>query len=113
MQWCEKISDEEDIIIKNKYSSLCQMINLFYRNKTIIQKDDGQAGDISDIFYRTRVHNNLLRIDEKYDLPIAVFSYITPTISKYFILHIMLSMGRFETEMGLLLNGSIREYLRY
>ena len=42
-----------------------------------------------------------------------MLSYITPTISTTFILHIILSVGRFLTEVGLLLHGIIRESPRY
>ena len=52
-------------------------------------------------------------VDEKEHLPIQVFSHIIPTMGVSFLLHIMLSMGRFETEVDLTLHGNIRNCLRY
>ena len=46
-------------------------------------------------------------------LPIPVFSFITPTMSTSFLLHIILSIGRFETEIDLLTHCNIKECLRH
>ena len=58
------------------------------------------------------VHSDFLFDDEREHLPIPVFSYIIPTMGTSFILHIMLSMGRFETELDLTMHPSILECLR-
>ena len=42
-----------------------------------------------------------------------MFSYVKPTIGPRFILHIMLSLGEFETELDLILYPTLRDYLRY
>lgn len=47
------------------------------------------------------------------NLPIPVFSYIKPTMGVRFILHIMLSLGEFDTELDLILNPTLLESLRY
>ena len=63
---------------------------------------------------RRHIFENLLYDDDDKDhLPIPVFSYITPTMTTSFLLHIMLSMGRFETEVDILMHESLRECLRY
>ena len=63
---------------------------------------------------------NQIRYDEtfwedassvKYDLPIPVYSSITPNNPSDFLLHIMLVLGQFETELDLRLQPTIREGL--
>ena len=52
--------------------------------------------------------------DSDYDhLPIPVYSYIKPTMGTQFILHLLLSMGHFSTEIDLTLNETLRESFRY
>ena len=46
-------------------------------------------------------------------LPVPVYNYIKPTMGTRFILHILLSMGNFETEYDLILHPSLKESLRY
>ena len=64
-------------------------------------------------FYCHIFQNLLLEDDDKDHLPIPVFSYITPTMTTSFMLHIMLSMGHFETEVSILMHENLRECLRY
>ena len=45
-------------------------------------------------------------------LPICVYSQIRPTGGINFILHILLSMGRFDTEMEMTIHETLRECLR-
>ena len=60
------------------------------------------------------VRKNLIFNDEKEKhLLIPVFSYVKPTMGTRFILHVLLSLGYFETELDLILKPSIRESLRY
>ena len=47
------------------------------------------------------------------DLPIPVYSYLKPTLGVQFIHHVMLSLGRFATEIDLTMQPTIRESLRY
>ena len=42
--------------------------------------------------------------DGNKNLPIPVYSYVKPTMGPRFLLHIMLSMGEFETEIDLILH---------
>ena len=57
--------------------------------------------------------NELLYDDDKRHLPIPVYSYSRPTIPSQFILHILLSLGHFITEVNLLIHPNIRESLRH
>ena len=45
-------------------------------------------------------------------LIIPLFSYVKPTLGPRFILHLLLSLGHFETELDLLLKPSLRDSLR-
>ena len=65
MQWCENISDEEDVFMEDKDSYLYQMINLFYQINAIIKTEDGHAGGISDNIFCTRVYENMFHNYEK------------------------------------------------
>ena len=57
--------------------------------------------------------NLLISHGPYYTLPTPVFSYTKPSNGAQFILHIMLSMGKFDTEIDLSLHPSLRESLRY
>ena len=57
---------------------------------------------------------NLVISHEKYyTLPTPVFSYTKPSSGVHFILHILLSMGSFDTEIDLTLHETLRKSLRY
>ena len=58
------------------------------------------------------IHNHLL-FEEKLKLPIPVYSYIRPSMPHQFILHILLSLGRFQTEIDLNQHTSLRNAFRY
>ena len=59
------------------------------------------------------IRDNMIYDDHLKHLPVPVYSYVKPTMGAKFLLHIMLSLGEFETEVDLLLHTSIRESLRY
>ena len=70
--------------------------------------------DEAQIIFLIHVETNLMVDNDDEDhLPVPVFSYIKPTMGVQFLLHILLSMGRFATEIDLTLQGSLRESLRY
>jgi predicted GIY-YIG superfamily endonuclease len=46
-------------------------------------------------------------------LPIPVFSNVKPALATRFMLHLLLSMGKFDTEIDLLHNASLLEAFRY
>ena len=68
-----------------------------------------------DTTFLEHVKDNL--IDEKdgnqNNLPVPVYTYTKPTMGVQFILHIMLSMGRFSTEIDLIMHNTIRDSLIY
>ncbi len=59
------------------------------------------------------IKQNMIYDDSLKHLPIPVYSYVKPTMGPRFLLHIMLSLGEFETEVDLVVNTSMRESLRY
>ena len=97
--------------MEDEDSSLYHTINSFFLIDPIIHTDNGRYGDISDNCFCNRVYENLLNNNEK-NIFQSLYFFITPTISTSFILHIMLSIGNFETEIDIILHGSIRESLR-
>ena len=46
-------------------------------------------------------------------LPIPVYPYIRPNMGTQFLLHILFSLGRFSTELDLILQDSLRSSLFY
>ena len=62
----------------------------------------------------THVHTQLVDFDDDHEhLPIPVYSYIKPTMRVQFILHILLSMGHFVTEIDQISHFTIRKCLQY
>jgi len=59
------------------------------------------------------IQDNMLYDDDDRHIPIPVFSYVKPTLGPRFILHILLSLGEFETEIDLILHENLRESFRY
>ena len=112
--WFEKTSQEE-------YDDhMLLMVELFKRVHATVQSvdnDDRTTAEDSTEEHQDfcrHVFTNLLHDDDNKDhLPIPVFSYITPTMTTSFVLHIMLSMGCFDTEIDLCMHQSLRECLRY
>ena len=87
------------------------MIPLIYDIYDLLQSNIDDLNTLDQEFYK-RVQSDLLFDDEKEHLPIPVFSYITPTMGTSFLLHIILSMGHFETEIDLTMHPNILECLR-
>ena len=117
MLWCDKRQNETNI-----QNNVLIMIQLFKDINTIVQSNDGgrsvlqgqqRIGDFDE--FSTHVWTQLIYDDddEKDHLPIPVFSYIIPTMSTSFLLHIMLSMGKFETEIDLITHQDLRGSLKY
>ena len=59
------------------------------------------------------LQEHMLYDDDLRHIPIPVFSYVKPTMGARFLLHVMLSLGDFDTEVDLILHRTLRESLRY
>ena len=90
------------------------MISLFLRINRALALENEPNLSIEEIKFREFMHAHLLHHEEKEEhLPIPIYSYLKPTMGVSFILHVMFSMGRFETEIGLIMHRSIRRCLKY
>ena len=118
MSWCDSVENESgtaDFMIGDTHHDyVLDMLNLF-RNIDVMSKIecDFEDGSIEYNFWH-HVHENLLFDDDDKDhLPITVFSYIAPTMNTSFLLHVLLSMGRFETEVDIFLHPTMKDCFRY
>ena len=68
---------------------------------------------IENSFIQFTDQNFLFDDSTEEHLPIPVFSYVRPTFGTQFILHILLSLGRYVTEIDLLHQVSLKESFRY
>jgi len=59
------------------------------------------------------ISSEIIYDDKKMKLPIPVYSYIKPHMGTNFLLHILLSLGHFQTELDLILHQNIKESFRY
>lgn len=99
-----------DLEDKN-YDAIKVMTDLFDR---IIEVINDNTLDEEGNMFKTHVKENLLiSRGPYYTLPTPVFSYTRPSNREQFILHITLSMGKFDTEIDLSLQHSLRDALQY
>ena len=90
------------------------MTTLFTRISHVLNESDRNLIDVYDIRFLNNVNDNLmLDNSEEGHLPVSVFSYIKPTMGIQVLLHIMISMGRFSTEIDLTTHATLRESLRH
>ena len=92
----EQLLEEEEIMI----STIEEMCN------TLTSNFDHEPN------YVMHIEENVIDSDSTGLLPICVFSQVRPTGGINFILHLLLSMGRFDTEIEMTVHGSLRECLR-
>ena len=93
-------------------SGFCEMFD-WIREINILKEKKEEDMTSVDQRLLCFVNKFLLFENEDRHLPIPVYSYIKPTMGTRFILHILLSMGHFETELDLLLHKNLRDALRY
>ena len=101
IDYCDSLEEES-----NPISS---MIELF---RSIHQELANE--NVEDEEFRDHICSNLLDDDFRFDhLPCPVYSYVKPTMGFSFLHHVLLSMGKFETEIDLKMHHSIRDSFRY
>lgn len=64
-----------------------------------------------DIINRGCEDNKFIKDDTGEEVPIVVFSRVSPNRSSNFLLHIMLALGQFDTELDLKASGSMKDSL--
>ena len=73
-----------------------------------MDRHSDEIGNEVDFIFKYLLHE----YDDIEHLPVLVFSYINPTTGPHFILHILISMGNFSTEIDLTHHATIIECLR-
>ena len=88
------------------------MIKLFGKMcKVMNVTEDLTPGEIS--FKKILMKEIIYDSGRDEHLPVPVLLYLKPTLGVQFIHHILISLGRFTTEIYLTMQPSIRESLRY
>ena len=96
------------------------MVDIFQRiGRALEVRDidvfDNENDDLEEPICCAHAHDNLFHLDNKSEelLPMPVFSCTKPTQGPSFLLHVLLSMGRFETEIDLTLHESVKACFCY
>lgn len=100
----------------NRRSPINLLLNVIKRINKLHNIDKSNTLDFDndeDETYWEFCQRELIVFEGKLNLPVPVFSIIKPTLGARFILHILLSLGEFETEQDLLLHPTLRETLQY
>ena len=105
MDWLENtIKNDNDFILRSGKVQMYKMTNKIHDE--LINPTQSKHHDF--------VHETLLYDDDSEEhLPIPVFLYVRPNFATQFILHILLSLGRFRTEIDLCQHRTLRESFRY
>ena len=104
MQWLEStIKNDDDF---HEDTGKKDVYDLFNDIETSLQNDQ------EDTTFLDFIQSHLLH-KEKEKLPIPVYSYVRPSMSHHFILHVLLSLGRFKTEIDLMNHPSLQDAFRY
>ena len=98
---------------KENYDAIKCIKDLFNNINHVLQSNDDDLNEDELSFKKHAKKNLLISHSRFYTLPTPVFSYTRPSNGAHFILHIMLSMGKFDTEIDLTLHSTLRESLRY
>ena len=109
--------NDNDVIMsneeRNSQENIQEMKLLFEKIELVLSSDKNLLND-TQIEFLDHIELNIVIDDPPgYHLPCTVFSYTKPTMGVQFLLHIMLSLGRFSTEIDLTTHASIRECFRY
>ena len=110
----ELLSWLDSIIVDENNERTMETIQFFQILYHVTHSDKESLDDDETYFYEYAMSSLVCEYDDGYDnhLPIPVYTYIKPSMGTQFLLHIMLSMGRFSTERELLLQPTIRDNLR-
>ena len=102
---------KEDIDYYNDTNSKQEIVNLFTKLRRVLIEDSDKENDIDFLEF---AESHLLYNDASEEhLPIPVYSYSRPDMGAQFLLHILLSMGRFSTEIDLMQQSSLRKSFMY
>ena len=88
------------------FENIINIIQSYNTNNAVSRNDD-----IDDHFFH-HASKSLIDFDYTGHLPVPVYSYPRPTLGYKFILHKLLSMGRFSTEVELTLHATLQDAFR-
>ncbi len=93
------------------------IITLFNKIERVLEERD-LGTTIRNTEQEQGFHEHVLKnlvhsTDVEKHLPIPVYTFTMPTLVNQFLLHIMLSLGKFDTELDLFLHRSLRECFQY
>ena len=97
----------------NIYVEVRTILDLFVEIHRVLSVDIDDLDNDGREFKEHVVQNLVVSHGKYYTLPTPVFSYTKPSTGVQFILHIMLSLGKFDTEIDLTLHQTLRDSLRY
>ena len=108
MDWCSLLYCDDFFCMVNNIQQQWMVslyIDINYVVYTYIEELDNDNKKIYQHFHK----NLLITNEEQQQLPIPVYSLLTPMMSLQFMNHIILSFRIYATDLYLSLNGSMRE----
>ena len=108
LEWCNSLADENEDV-----EGRLELIQLFQRLAFVLRNEQDllQFNDEDREFF-THVKANLIHDTDNTHLPIPVYSFVKPSNSIQFLNHILLSLGRFSTEIDLMTHPSLKDCFR-
>jgi predicted GIY-YIG superfamily endonuclease len=111
-EWCNFVENEDANDNENNDGKYI-MISLIRKIQHVLVNDVTNLEE-DEVEFLAHVKDNLIYDDHtQHHLPIPVYSYVRPSNPVQFINHILLSMGRFSTEIDLMMHESIRDCFQY
>ena len=95
---------------------MASMVALFKKIDHCIKVEESDENELDEEegqFYDFAMEHLIHQDEDDNHLPVPVYSYLKPALGVQFIHHILISLGRFSTEIDLTMKPSIRESLRY
>ena len=108
IHWCSQLENED-----HTDDGAIEMIQLFRQIEYVTQTDIDHLSDNDKEFLQHAQENLLYDNENEKHLPIPVYTFLKPSMGYQFLLHILLSMGRFSTEIDLTVHATIRDAFCY
>ena len=123
MLWCDKVelkllnenvrpNFQNENVREDETDGNEQMILMFRKINHVVESDSTDPSE-NELIFLEHAESSLLYIDPKNQLPIPVYSYLKTTMGVQFLHHILLSMGRYLTEIDMKLHRTIRYCFKY
>lgn len=103
--WLDLIEDEEQVPD--------DMVSIIQKISYVLSENDNSNLNTEEKLFFEFASEKLIYEDNKKHLPIPVFDYIKPTMGPQFLHHLLLSLGRFTTELDLVFHTNIRSCFKY